>query len=704
MLKNRIHQLEQQLEEAKATLTALVSHEIDAVVGQNGDPILLARAQAALQASEERFRALVENSGDVIALLDANGRVRFVTQSIARVLGIAPNAFVGQPLSASTPIIHREALDVLLDGSRSNPATPVRGSLTLLASDGSERAVEVTFTNHLADAALEMIVCNLRDVTDRRRAEDALRASEARLAITLNSIGDGVLATDATGRVARMNPVAEALTGWPVAEALGRPLADVYRALPEDDAGAAGFDVPGNTGATASSVVAQVRLVDRSGAVRSVSQTATPIRSPAGEVLGTVLVFRDVTEQKAMQTRLLISDRMASLGTMAAGVAHEINNPLAVLIGNLEMLTGQLSTALQKPEPACTAQLRDNARDLLEMLGDMSEAAERMRVAVRDLKLFSRPQESSSRPVDIEKLIGTSLRMAANEVRHRARVIKRFRPVPPVPANEARLGQVFLNLLVNAAQAIPEGRAEENAIEISTFAQSGRVVVEIRDTGPGIAPEAIARIFDPFYSTKPVGVGTGLGLTICQRIVTEMGGSIEVVSEPGHGSLFRVTLPCPETHAAAVNAPAVEAPQKPATTLTRSVRLRRGSVLLVDDEPRMGAVVSRSLADNYDVTMEIRAEAAMARLRTGQRFDVILCDLMMPQMTGIDLYELLRRELPEQSNRVVFLSAGVFTAEAQRFVEESNRPRLDKPFSAAELRRVVDGVVAAAGPHLGAGR
>jgi CheY-like chemotaxis protein len=301
-----------------------------------------------------------------------------------------------------------------------------------------------------------------------------------------------------------------------------------------------------------------------------------------------------------------------------------------------------------------------------------------MRFIVRDLKIFSRsPAESTTGPVDVNATIASSLRMAWNEIRHRARLVKALGVVPHVEGNEARLGQVFLNLVVNAAQALPEGHADRHQISVSSSVEDGRVVVSVSDTGPGIPPEVIGRIFDAFFTTKPVGVGTGLGLAICQRIVTDMHGELTVTSELGRGSTFRVVLPIALDKPVAVVPVAVVASQ-----------VRRGRILVVDDEELVARVVTRTLTKDHDVVSLVNARDALA-LCTRERFDLILCDLMMPEMTGIDFHRELSRLVPEQAQRIVFLTGGAFTPEARRFLSETPREYLEKPYDPGDLRAIV---------------
>jgi CheY-like chemotaxis protein/two-component sensor histidine kinase len=365
---------------------------------------------------------------------------------------------------------------------------------------------------------------------------------------------------------------------------------------------------------------------------------------------------------------------MASVGMLAAGVAHEINNPLACVLANLELSVRELS------EWEACGHIGE-VHELREMLGDARGASERVRQIVRDLKIFSRHEDTRSGAVDVQKVLESSLRMAWNEIRHRARLIKDYGSVPLVEGSESRLGQVFLNLIVNAAQAIAEGNAQGNAIRIVTSVdQTGRIVVAITDTGKGIAAQDLKHLFRPFYTTKGPGVGTGLGLAISHRIVTGLGGEIQVESEVGKGTTFRVVLP------AARSAEWVE--RALVQTATRAAR--RARILVVDDEPIVASVIRRALLKEHDVVTAVAAAEALDRIRAGESFEVILCDLMMPQMTGMELHAELRNVDPGYADRMIFLTGGAFTPAARAFLDEVPNQRVEKPFDVQHLRALVN--------------
>ena len=566
-----------------------------------------------------------------------------------------------------------------------------------LARSQAQRELEkanAELESRIAHRTAELAGANedlVREQGRLRASEAALRDREEHLATTLNSIGDGVIATDTENRVVRMNPVAERITGWKLQEARARSLTEVFVVIDEET----GQPIvnPADRALSEGVVVGlanHAALVARDGTRCPVADSAAPIRDAAGEVKGVVLVFRDVTAEKEAQqalsrahSQLELSARMASLGTLAAGVGHEINNPLASIIANLES-TGSMLHEVSGLLPAGRRQ------EMTEMVDEMRDGADRIRLIVRDLRNFCRVDDKQLGPVDLRRVVEWSITMVWNEIRHRARLVKDFGGAPAAQGNEPRLGQVVVNLLINAAQAIREGNAEDNEIRIVTRTdERGWSVLEVRDTGCGIAPENQRRIFDPFFTTKDVGSGTGLGLFVCHGIVTDLGGELSLESEPGRGACFRVALP-----------PAPIGPsqaRRGGTTMETSPDRRRGRVLIIDDEPLVVAALRRCLAPEHDVFTSIRAADVLARIEKGERFDVIVCDLMMPEMTGMDLHSRLLQTRPSDAARMVFLTGGAFTPEAGEFLDRVANVRVEKPFDPQALRALVRDRLAATG-------
>ncbi|HSR97195.1 MAG TPA: ATP-binding protein, partial [Kofleriaceae bacterium] len=388
------------------------------------------------------------------------------------------------------------------------------------------------------------------------------------------------------------------------------------------------------------------------------------------------LTFAPEGGSERMRAKLLVSDRMASLGTLAAGIAHEINNPLSYVAGNLEAMAETLAAAAQAPSHGERAELTtavEEARD----------GAERVRKIVQGLRSFSRSEEQEKRvPLALSGVLEAAIRLTANEIRHRAQLVRDLGPTPLVVADDGRLTQVFINLLVNAAHAIPEGHSDDNRITVRTRTdEAHRAVIEVEDTGKGMPPEVVARVFDPFFTTKDVGEGTGLGLSICHGIVSGLGGQITIDSAPDHGTVVRVILP---PAAGEERAPAEVSAAKPETN-----GHRRHRVMLVDDEPLVVHTMERLLRKDYDITVALCGQEAIEHIASGVRFDAIVSDVMMPNMTGIELIEELRRLAPDQAERIIFLSGGAFTAQTRELLDQLGAPQLEKPVTAKELRACV---------------
>ncbi len=510
---------------------------------------------------------------------------------------------------------------------------------------------------------------------ERRHADDERRRAEDRFHTVVDSLEGLVFTLDAELRIDGVFGRGLERSGYDSAKVMGRTLRDIL--------GVAGAAVHERAcaRALAGEYVQYEWVHDEPTGMRFYNVSFSPIRARGGAVTGLVGIANDVSEQKKLQAHLLVTDRMVSIGTLAAGVAHEINNPLASLMANLDLASREIARVASGGSPS-----PQDFKELQEELGDAREAVQRVSQIVKDLRVFSRVTDDQVGATDLRRVLDSTIRMAWNEIRHRARLERDYQPVPRVMANDARLGQVFLNLLVNASQAIPEGNADANMIRVSTrLGGPGRVIVEISDTGHGI-PEAVKqRLFTPFFTTKPVGVGTGLGLSICHRIVAGFGGDITVESQEGRGATFRVILPVADNTL-------IEEPER-AVGLGLSVR--RGRVLVVDDEAMIRRSITRALSGQHDVTTASGGREALELLVAGERFDLIFCDLMMPEMTGMELHAVLAMTVPEQASTMVFLTGGAFTESARRFLAQVPNVTLDKPFDPQQMLRLVNESVAA---------
>jgi PAS domain S-box-containing protein len=637
------------------------------------------RAREEIHRKEEalgRYRLLAEHGRDVILFVrPEDGRILD-----ANAAGTSTYGYTRAELRALTVFDLRAAGPRAVAAAQlaQADARGIRFETIHRRRDGSPFPVEVSSHGAAIDG-VRVVVSVVRDVTERKRAGEALRESDEWLALAAEAARLGTWHAVPWGPL-ELSPRSREILG--LDEAVEIPDFEAYlRLLHPDDRQAVRRSADRWLGPDGDGRYQdEYRCLRPDGTVRWVSAHAKAefvevegVRRPA-RLAGTLM---DVTERKQVEARLMQSDRLASVGMLAAGVAHEINNPLSYLAAALEFVEEQVAGGAAPPA--------DRA-ELLQALADAREGAGRVRHVVRDLSLFSRMREERRVRVDVRPIVETSINMAGSELRCRARVERDFGVVPEVLANEARLGQVVLNLLINAAQAIPEGRPEENAIRVVTATdERGNAVLEVHDSGPGIPADLVDRIFDPFFTTKPTGVGTGLGLSICRSIVVALGGEITAQSRPGGGATFRVVLP-PAAPLASEERPDPPQPAAPA-------RGRRGRVLVVDDEPAVGSAIRRVLSPDHEVRVMTRAEEAREALERGERFDVILCDLMMPQMTGMELHAALERVAPDQARRMVVLTGGAFTEGGRAFLARVALPLVEKPFDAARLRELVGALV-----------
>lgn len=503
-----------------------------------------------------------------------------------------------------------------------------------------------------------------RQQEDLEGSLEALRTSRHELRQLVERLPDGVLLHRA-GIVTWANAAMLELLGLDrLDQIVDRNILDF---TPEEDRAALATGMARSSPTRVSEGWLEYRALRADGQIRRVLASTVPNIELDGAP-ARLVVLRDVTEHHRLREQLALGDRMASLGRLAAGVAHEINNPLAYVHTSLEVASRSLA-ALGDPRTATIAESITRARD----------GAERVRGIVRDLKMLSRPDDEPYESVELPEVLDSTLALAANAIASKARVIRRFGEAPKARATRGRLGQLFLNLLLNAADAIPAGNVERNEIRVTTRTdESGRAVVEISDTGQGIEPALTQRVFDPFFTTKEIGAGTGLGLAICHRIVTQLSGEITFESSPGAGTTFRVALPAGDA------APTFASPP--------SLVLDRARVLVVDDEPGLLRAIEDLIAESHDVVSAASGREALELLRD-RSFDVVVADLMMPGVTGMDLYEAARIGFPGLEQRFVFMTGGAFTPQSASLLATVPNRCVGKPFDGDELLRAIGEVL-----------
>jgi len=504
------------------------------------------------------------------------------------------------------------------------------------------------------------------DVTELSSVVRKLRESEAHASAILDALPDLVIRVQADGVLLDVHaPPRPHIHGLPSREDVGKSL---FRLLPPRVVDRL---VEGMRRSAESAELQVVTYEIGEGGERRDFE-ARIVSSEPGQA---IMVVRDMTEQNRSRERSTVTERLASLGTMAAGVAHELNSPLTFVMLGLEWIArvlGTIEPGSPVPKVAHGA-MSDRLREVLD-------GAQRIRRIVRDLKGFTRPEDTKLSLVDVPSAIDGALSLAAAELRYRARVEKHFGELPPVLGNHARLGQVLLNLLVNAAHALAEERSAENVVSITAAQRGDSIVIEVSDNGTGIPQDHLSRLFEPFFTTKPVGQGTGLGLWVCHEIVKELGGEIVVESEVGKGSTFRISLPVGEPRST-----------HPPELRQSVVPLPRARILIVDDEPNLAHTLAR-LLDGHSVEVAAGGEAALALFTRDSEFDLVLCDLMMPGKTGMDVHAEAQKAWPFLAERFVFMTGGAFTHRAKTFLAEVGLPYLEKPFRYEAVLEILEGM------------
>ena len=501
---------------------------------------------------------------------------------------------------------------------------------------------------------------------ERTRGE--AEAALARYAELYDSAPVGYATLDAAGAIVELNLACAALLGGTRDALVGallprRLVPGSRRAFEEFLAGAL---------ASRTRVALEVSLERPDGAALPVHLEALAAPQPSERELVRVALV-DMSEVRRLEVEVREARRLEAIALLAAGVAHEINNPLSYLLEGV----GFMERELQTPAP--------DVEELRATLRDERDGLERIRDIVRSLRAFSGPEVQTLLPVDPSAELGAALRLAQNQLRHRATVEKRLGPLPQVLARPHELGQAFLALLVNAAQACPEDRAGNLVTVATSTDDAGWARIDIADSGVGMSAATLARAFEPFFTTKPPGMGTGLGLAVVQGIVAGAGGRVEVESAPGKGSTFRVLLP-----------PAVAPAPRPATAPggAEEDAATRRRVLVVDDLPAVARSTARALRRGCTATVCCSGAEALAILAGGARFDAIVCDLMMPGMSGPVLHERVAERWPDQAERFIFLTGGPFGEASTAFAGRTPLPVLEKPCGEEELLAAVRRVAA----------
>ena len=579
-------------------------------------------------------------------------RVLAANETGAHLLGWQLDNVVGQAIADHlTPaerahVASRE--DKVLAGETQRYETRIVNHAT-----SEERDVSVSSGPFRVNGAIIGTVATLRDITDPKRAQDTLARSEARYRHLVESASDAIVTLDANGRFTTVNHAAENISGYKRDELVGQWFAPM---LPDDDLPKAlGHFQQALSGETG---LFESQFYRKDGEIRTISITySTPQKDE--EVL---CLIRDVTDQKMLQEQLIQSEKMSAIGQLVSGVAHELNNPLAGISAFAQLLLAE-------------KRFPPDQRTAAETI--YSEARRASRI-VQNLLTFARQHKAEKGPTAINQVLDDTLELRGYELRVRGIDVRREydESLPDTMADAHQLQQVFLNLITNAEQAMEQRDGHHHRLTVRTRRSGEAIRIEVEDTGAGIPANLIERIFNPFFTTKPTGSGTGLGLSISLGIVREHEGKIWAENAQQGGARFLVELPVSQPRASGEHAAMPHVQPMGNDTLR---------VLVVDDEASVRVSLQRYLAGKgHQVETTASGEDALVRLQ-GSKYDAVILDMRMPDLSGEQIYERLRSNDPSHAERVIFTTGDLVNEQMRRFLDGTGRPCVPKPFEFASF-------------------
>jgi signal transduction histidine kinase len=498
-----------------------------------------------------------------------------------------------------------------------------------------------------------------------------LRIGRDALRETFDFFQDGLLLLDATGKILVENEAAKAMLSRASDGASTTPMGDAHAPSMEIQQAIihlAREAITGNVTTTRTFMWQNRQLEAR-------ANSATFDRA--------LVCLRDVTEERDREIHRLQAEKLASIGMLAAGVAHEINNPASFVVANID----SLASLLRKLDDRLRGEfgyvrgsgIPEALFEAMTMVQESKEGMARIHRIARDLHSFSRVDDDRHALSDVNSALDSALTMLRSELRYRTTVDRELRATQMVRASAARLGQVFLNLILNAAHALADLPSKRNRLCVRSRDDGEKVTVEVEDNGPGIPPEIMPRIFESFFTTKPPGIGTGLGLPISLDIIRRLGGELTAQSKPGRGALFRVQLPAAKV-AKTTRSKSIEYPK--ATCRRR--------ILAIDDEALLLKAYQRMLSNHHDIEIKLGGREALRLFGQDRAFDVVLCDLQMPEMSGIELFATVQQQWPDLAAKFIFITGGAFSPEARQFLENPAVICINKPFQIRELMDLID--------------
>ncbi len=632
---------------------------------------VLARDITAMKRSEARFTELFETLQEGIYIVTPEDKILEVNPALVRMLGY----------SSKEELMSMKVSEVFADESQRNSivrqvsseASPRGHELTLRRKDG-QPVYCLNTASAVRDASGQIVRFQgaLVDITERRAIEKQLHQQQEFARRLVDSFPDLIFVVDTERRYNFVSPKFKEVLGYEPAEVVGLTFGERTH-VDDRPAMMALFDDLVAQKQNFASI--EVRVRHKQGEWRSLKCNFSPLFDEHGKIEGAVVSGRDVTEVKRLESQLIQAEKLAAMGQMLAGVAHELNNPLTAILGASELLRERQG-------------VDDNTKRQLEMTHRQARRAARI---VQNLLEFSRPASPQKKILDLNVVIDRTLQLQDHSLR-RNNVEVEFQAVPglpPIVGDANQLIQIFLNLISNAEQAIREARPS-GRIQIRLARSGNRVAATVQDDGVGIAPEVLPKLFDPFFTTKRPGGGTGLGLSICMSIVREHGGNIEASSLPAGGAAFTVTLPAAEAEAGRRAPTKIDSGSGERAMPTLDA-FSKHAVLVLDDEESIRMLLTEGLA-SYGLKVDCAATAEQAMsLVLNTKYDVILCDLKLsgsgPNSDGFGVAQRLKIAASANQPEIIYMSGDLMSEDSSNLPSAARR--LQKPFRISDVLHIL---------------
>jgi PAS domain S-box-containing protein len=631
------------------------------------------KAEEALRRSEQNFRDSIENSPLGIRILDKDGKTLYVNRALLDMWGYGSlEELEAVPAKKRyTPESYAEHMN-RTGGRRWGDPDVLSYEVSIVCSDGQVRHISASTRTLLWDGEKRFQLV-YQDITERKRIEEELRTSRDYLGRILNSMVEVLMVVDTNFNIININRTFLDYYGGKRKDIIGRKCYEVLHRLSEP-CSTAQHRCPLRTVLKAGKPFHAEHVYEAAeGRKFTFEISMFPLVDPAGNVEAVVEMQHDITESKRaedekgqLEQKAQVASRLASVGEMAAGIAHEINNPLTSVIGYSQLLLDR----------------DDIPKDMRMDLKAIDEGAQRVAGIIKRLLTFARQTRPERTLVNVNELVTNTLDLRAYHLRtNNIKVTTELSTdLPVTTADAAQLQQVFLNIIVNAETAMKLARGKGKLL-IKTEEANGAIQVSFKDNGPGIARENLARIFDPFFTTREVGEGTGLGLSICHGIMVEHKGKLWAESELGKGATFIVELPI-------VVEPAQFAKVEPAGKKPQKVPKAR--ILVVDDEPSTLEFLSRLLgAEGHEVETVSNAAEAFEMVKA-KRYGLILLDIKMPGASGIELYGRMQKIAQSFAERVIFITGDIMGTDTEAFLSKTKAPYVTKPFDIKQLKKKIE--------------